>query len=246
MKLEKVLKNLGFSKNEAKVYLAALTTGLASAQDIAKQAGLQRTTTYSVLNVLVQKGVVGKSKVRGKSRFLAESPQKLVALAQEVQSDLDRALPELEAIHNRQEKKPKVLFYEGKEAIQNVYDDTLREQPKEILEWNTDAYFTDFPKDHDYIDTRVKLGIHAKRIAGKGSKWDTEHKRYDPNELSETAIVPKDMFWPDIEVNIYNNKVAFMNYEEKNSVIIESQVIADAMRQVYELSWLGARGIEEK
>jgi hypothetical protein len=52
--------------------------------------------------------------------------------------------------------------------------------------------------------------------------------------------VPKDKFWPGIEVNIYNNKVAFLNYAEKMSVIIESPAIAEAMRQVYELSWRGA------
>jgi hypothetical protein len=53
--------------------------------------------------------------------------------------------------------------------------------------------------------------------------------------------VDKKIFNPKIEVNIYNNKIAFMNYAENMSVIIESKPIADAMRQAYELSWLGAK-----
>ena len=30
--------------------------------------------------------------------------------------------------------------------------------------------------DPNYIQKRVTLGIHAKRIAGKGSKWDDKHR----------------------------------------------------------------------
>ena len=40
MKIENVLEKFGFSRHEAQVYLSALETGLASAQDIAEQAEL--------------------------------------------------------------------------------------------------------------------------------------------------------------------------------------------------------------
>src|SRR3989338_483634 len=193
MTIDNILNQLGFSTNEAKVYLAALSTGLASAAQIAK-----------------------------------------------------KALPELEALYNKKGTKPKILFFEGKEAIQNVYDDTLREKPKEILEWNTDAYFERFPKDHAYIAKRMELGIRARRIAGEGSVWQKKHQPYDHSELSETLIVPHDQFSPMIEVNIYNNKIAIMNYADEMSIIIENKAIAEAMRQAYELSWRGAKTLEVK
>ncbi|KKU48796.1 hypothetical protein A3H10_01570 [Candidatus Uhrbacteria bacterium RIFCSPLOWO2_12_FULL_46_10] len=246
MTIDNILNQLGFSTNEAKVYLAALSTGLASAAQIAKKAGLQRTTTYSVLDYLVRRGIVGQSKVRGKTRFVAEPPEKLLTLVGDIQAGLKKALPELEALYNKKGTKPKILFFEGKEAIQNVYDDTLREKPKEILEWNTDAYFERFPKDHAYIAKRMELGIRARRIAGEGSVWQKKHQGYDRAELSETVIVPKDQFWPMVEVNIYNDKVAFMNYADEMSVIIENKAIAEAMRQAYELSWRGAKANEIK
>ncbi len=240
IQFERLLHRLGFSQNEAKVYLACLQLGVNSAQHIAQKATLQRTTTYSVLGLLVKRGVVGKTKIRGKSRFLAEPPHKLLAVANELQTNVQQVLPELEAIYNRSEVKPKIVFYEGERAIQAVYDDTLREKPGEILEWNTDAYFGSARVDQRYIQKRVALGISAKRIAGAGSRWDTEHRRRDTTELSETRIVPREAFWPEVEVNIYGNKVAFMNYAEQMSVIIESKGIAQAMRQAYALSWQGA------
>lgn len=184
---------------------------------------------------------MGKTKIRGKTRFVAEPPDRLLTLTREIAERIKKTLPELEAIYNKKETKPKITFFEGPQAIQNVYDDTLREKPSEILEWNTDAYFQYPTVDPNYIDKRMALGIKARRIAGSGSKWDTKHKYLDQKELAETAIVPRDQFWPEIEVNIYGNKVAFMNYAENMSVIIESQAIAQAMRQAYELSWRGAK-----
>lgn len=246
MTKEQLLQKIGLSQNEAKVYLAALELGLNSAQNIAKQANLQRTTTYSVLDYLVERGVVGKSKENNKTRYQAEAPDKLLSIIADLQQEIKKQLPELEAIYNSHESKPRILFYEGKEAVQKVYDDTLHEHPKEILEWNTDAYF-DYPKvDPTYIAKRMALGIKAKRIAGNGSRWQTKHQKYDSAELSETIIVPREKFWPEIEVNIYNNKIAFLNYAEEMSVIIESPAIAEAMRQAYHLSWEGAKGIKIK
>lgn len=247
MKIEQLLQKLGFSQKEAKVYLASLELGTSSAQDVAKQAGLNRTTGYAVLNYLVNRGVMGKTKIRGKTRFIPEPPERLATLIHELDRAIAESLPELQAIYNKKETKPKITFYEGERAVQKIYDDTLAEKPTEILEYNTNAYFEGRADvDPDYIKKRIALGIHARRIAGKGSKWDTKHKYLDAKELSQTAIVPKENFDPQIEVNIYNNKIAFLNYAENMSVIIESQPIANAMRQAYELSWERAKQLESK
>ena len=243
---EQLLQKLGFSQNEAKVYLAALALGTSPAQKIAEKAVLQRTTAYSVLGYLVDRGIVSKTQERGKTRFRAEPPDKLLNLLKDLERDIQKKLPELEAVYNEGETKPKILFFEGKNAIQNIYDDTLRERPNEILEWNTDAYF-DYPTvDPTYIAKRMDKGIRARRIAGKGSRWDTKHKRYDQAELSETLIVPRDIFWPDVEINIYNNKVAFLNYANEMSIIIENRAIAKVMRQAYYLSWKGAQSYNKE
>lgn len=246
MHITQLLLKLGFSDNESKIYLAALEMGISSAQDIAEKAGIKRTTGYSVLSYLVNRGVMGKTKLKGKNRFIAEPPQRLLTLINEIEEGIKAALPELEAIYNKKDTKPKITFYEGKTAVQKIYDDTLIEKPAEILEYNTNAYFEGRADvDPNYIQKRVSLDIHAKRIAGRGSKWDDKHRFLDTKELSQTLIVPKEKFSPEIEINIYNNKVAFLNYADNMSVIIESKAIADAMRQAYMLSWEGAKKLSD-
>lgn len=248
MQLDRLLNQIGFSKNESKVYLAALESGPSSAQDLAERAELPRTTVYSVLEYLVERGVVGKTMHQGKTRFLADPPEKLLSIVTDLQKQVEKSLPQLEAVYNKSETKPKIYFYEGKGAVRKAFDDTLVVKPHEILMWNSDLYF-DFSRyglDPDYISKRVKLGMHAKRIAGEGSIWHTRNKPRDAQELSETTVVPRKIFWPGIEINIYANKVVFMNFEENNSVLIESKAIADAMRQAYNLSWIGAKSLEVK
>ena len=246
MNISNILQQLGFSKNEIEVYLASLELGVASAQDIAKKASIKRTTAYSVLDSLVQRGFIGKTVQHGRTRFLVEPPEKLLFTVANIKSQLESLLPQLQAVYNVKRTKPKITFFEGKGAIRNVYDDTLQEKPKEILEWNTDNYFKYFPKEYNYIQKRTQLHIKARRMAPSNSIWHKKHKSLDKIELAETVIIPKEIFSPEIEVNIYNNKVAFINYVEKMSVIIESPAIAKAMRQAYELSWAGAKGIEVK
>ena len=235
--IEATLHNLGLSPNEAKVYLAALEMGMASAQDISHKAGVIRTTGYSVLERLAIRNFVYKTKEKSKTRYVAESPKNLVHRFGHYQHELNSSLPELEAIYNQSQVKPKIVFFEGKDGIEEIYADTIREHPREILEYFSSDMFDEFPEfPREYVSNRVKHTIHAKRIASDHPKM-REHAKNDKAELSHSILLPKEEFNPPVEINIYNNKVAFMSYPDKMGIIIESQGIADTMRQIYHLLW---------
>jgi sugar-specific transcriptional regulator TrmB len=247
MKTHQLLQKLGFSENEIKVYLAALESGMTSAQDIAEKAGVKRTTAYSVLAYLVNRGVINKTKIKEKTKFIAEPPQRLLLLIKELEEGIKSSLPELETIYNQSDIKPKVTYYEGIEGIKNVFEDSLREKPSELLMWLTDDYFKDLPGySSEYIKERVKLNMHGRRIAPAGSIWQRQNKKRDTAELSETIAVPPQLMTTGVEMMLYNNKLAFMNFREKFGIIIESKAITEAVRQGFELSWIGAKAMEVK
>ncbi len=78
-----ILQELGLSRNEVKVYLAALTIGSSSANTIAKHAGLLRTSTYEILKSLVDKGIVSYV-LKGRVKYFeAASPDRLLKMAEE-------------------------------------------------------------------------------------------------------------------------------------------------------------------
>ena len=237
MQIIDILKNFGLSSNEANVYLSSLETRLSSAQDISNKARLKRTTTYSILETLVKRGLIIKTQDQGHNRFMALGPEELVAVFENYQADLKKALPELKAINNSGATKPRVMFFEGQAGIKNIYYDTVEEKPEVILEWNTSdiaKVLPDFPEE--YLRFRSSRKIMAKRIAPNDTLWQ-EHAQLDKEELSETKLLPVDTFNNKVEINIYNNKVAFMSYGDEMGLIIESKVVADTMRNIYNLFW---------
>ncbi len=237
MAIHQALINLGFSQNESAVYLASLEAGIAAAQDIADKAQLKRTTTYSVLEALVKRGFILKTQKEGKNRYIAENPKNLVEIFKRYQQDLHKALPELSALYNAKQIKPKVLFFEGKPGIKKIYYDTIEEKPEVILEWNTSEMFRMFPGfPEEYLNMRRQYNIRAKRIAPADKNW-AQRKKNDKEDMSTTKLLPSEDFNIPVEINIYNNKVAFMSYGDEVGLIIESKVIADAMRIIYNLFW---------
>lgn len=130
---DKHLSALGFSEKESLLYLSLLECGRSSANDLAKQCSIQRTTAYSVLESLAQRGLISKEISRGKTIFTAENPK---ALGRELERER-KALEEKEEVANdliellqpvhlsKDRGVPKLKFYDGKKNVENMLFDNL-------------------------------------------------------------------------------------------------------------------------
>ena len=67
--LEKELQNLGFYKNEAKVYLALLELGFTSTGPLIKKTNLHRNIVYESLDKLITHGLVASTMQKGKKHL---------------------------------------------------------------------------------------------------------------------------------------------------------------------------------
>ena len=77
--LEQELRGLNFSDNETAVYLDLIEIGVAGANELSKSTGISRTTVYSVLNTLIDRGLVNTEKqAGGATLFIAGNPQALL------------------------------------------------------------------------------------------------------------------------------------------------------------------------
>ena len=249
---QKQLIELGFNQKEAKVYLALLELGPSTATEIARQAKINRTTSYDILDSLAGDGLVnliGETKIQ---KYVAESPEKVIKFLEnkitKTKEQLNLAqslLPQLLSIYSTKEK-PKVKFYEGAEGMQAAFEDTLTAD-HEILAYAvgedmnkalSEKYFK------DYFKRRTLKNIAVRVIAP-----DTPESRAvimnDAKELRTSLLVPKDRFYFSIEMNIYNNKIMIASWREKFAIIIESEEIAGAQRKIFELAWEGAKAMQK-
>jgi len=249
--LQTTLAELGFSEKETKVYIALLELGAGTASEIARGAGILRTTAYNILDVLAGKGLAKLTGKEPKQEYVAEPPEKIIDyLKREIkgyQEKLARAselTPQLKSIHNVAER-PKIKFYEGKAGLIEVYEDTLTSHEEIRAYAALDDMYAALPGYFpDYFKRRAKKKIPIRGIIPY-TPAAAERMKYNKEEMRTAVLVPEKQFRFSPEINIYDNKVMIASWREKLGIIIESAEIADAMKKIFELAWQGAQKLGE-
>lgn len=251
--MDQIIQQLGLPQKESAVYLALLELGMSTVSSIAARAGLNRTTTYDILESLQTKGLVtavGESK---KKTYTAEHPSTLAGYYlrrsrqfERFAEDVEKLLPELVALYNEKGKRPRTRFYEGARGIETVYEDTLTaHEPIRAYASVRDMHAALPDYFPAYYERRSKKGITIRAIL-PATPEAIERARHDKQEARESILVPADQFDFSPEINIYDDKVAIMSLGEEFGVIIESKEIATAQKKIFELAWLGAQAVSSK
>ncbi len=250
LSLKKSLEYIGFSEKEVLIYLALIELGRGTVTQISHKAGINRPTGYHILASLEAKELVKVSGKEPKQEYVAEAPDQIEKfLLKKIENDQSyikearKIIPELKSMHNVVDR-PKVLFYEGKEGLEKVYEDTLTSHESIRAYASVGDMHTGLPGYFpEYYKRRAKKGIAIRAII-PNTEAGLERKTFDKEEMRETALVPKDSFYFSPEINIYDDKVMIASWKEKLGIIIESAEIADAMKKIYELAWTEARRLE--
>src|SRR3989339_1298906 len=131
--LKATLCQIGFTNNEAKIYLALINLGPQPANVIAKKAGLLRTTVYPLLDNLQKKSLIS-SFIKNGIRFFTvddiknileylERKKRLINHQKDFVLDI---LPRMEQLRAGILSPPKVHYFEGVDGVENVMNDSLK------------------------------------------------------------------------------------------------------------------------
>lgn len=251
-----LLEKLGFSEKEAKVYLAALEMGEDSVQNIAKKAGVNRATTYVILEKLMGLGLISTYEKDKKTYFVAENPKELENILneekielEERQKDLKENLNQMFAIYNRQKGKPIVRFFEGADGLIALdrYGRNLLKKGSEFLTISPfDLIEKLFPERRKRsLSERVKLGVKARTIYTRESPFTpVENKK----ELREAIFIPRDKFPLNATITIFPDwgiKLYYYDEVRPYGVAIESKELAKNFQLFFNLAWQGARNLKK-
>lgn len=237
MQLAKILERYGFTKIQAKVYLACLELGFSSVQRISLRANLSRSTVYEALDALRRRGLVSVFEKRNIKYFSAESPRKIVSESQGIAQMLKAALPHFEAIESRAGRQPIIRFFQGKQGMIAVLKEILREAKEircfssaEDLFETLDQYF---PK---FVSHRIKKRIPVRAIL-RESKKARERKELGPQQLRTVKIIPSQYEHHGL-IFIWQNKIAMFSFRgEMEVVVIESEELVSVQRAMFEYIW---------
>lgn len=251
-----VLRKAGLTESQAKGYLALIEHGALTPAQLAEKTDENRTNAYAIADKLVAYGLADKTDGKPVT-YAATHPSALETLAekrrkvlvrneQEVKQSLS---PLIDAFYQFREE-PGARTLQGIDGIKTVYNDTLKVKNKTIHLIRTtadgatlgDSYFT------TYRERRADAGIDTYALTPM-SDISYKHIRSGDDEKARyhRTPLPEGVYTAPVEIDIYDNKVAFIAFgETQMATIIESPPIAEAMRQIHAMATAHYASSEEK
>jgi sugar-specific transcriptional regulator TrmB len=234
----------GLSPTETTCYQALLTKEDWQPSKLAQTVSESRTNMYKILDKLVGLGLAEKFDKAKKIHYRAANPSRLIQLAHETRAQQESAQKELELSaqtlmreYIKTNEQPGVKYYQGKHEIEEIFDE-IEASSQEVVFVHTLAGtdFYGFEQMHNLRMKAVRSGTPR-----RGLTPDTKLASYDYKEkdhlvhLTRTWLAAEDYTAP-VEWGAFENKLYIISYgEEALGMIIESQQIADAFKQIYEL-----------
>ncbi len=231
------LTRVGMSERESTIYLMLLNNGLLTLSDISKKTGIHRPALYLILPKLQNKELIIKTKINKRDFYAAESPKKISKLFDKVQSGFNLFIERLSDQYNSENTKPTVQYFYGKEGYNFLFDDIASTLPKNGIYYRYSARRLDekyFNPTEYYINARKKKMFERKVITSV-QKNNTKKQRLE----REIKTIPEsfDLFDDNVSSYIYGDKVAFTDFDNQTTFIINSNKIAKFQKKLFELLW---------
>ncbi len=229
-----ILREIGLTDNEIKVYISLLKTGPRSATKISKEAGIHRSKTYDSLERLIFKGLVHHTTKDFKKIFSANPPKEILNLIEEKESKLreekDNAssiIKDLESLGENKREESSNNVYEGIKGIKVFHNKMLNTLSKgdfiEVLGIPTianellEGYFQEFHK------LRIKRGISIKLLylyeARDFLKQRMDLKLTEARYLEQSIETPSVIWIAKDTVGIFTFEPSTICYEIMNKEV---------------------------
>ncbi len=240
---EELLREIGLSLNEARVYEALLELGESSVQEISLKSKVHRRNVYDSVSKLIEKGLTSEVIIKSQKNFKAVHPRRLMELLKEKETKLDKSLPELATKYKQTEEKEEAYVYRGIEGFKNYLQDILKTK-ETVYFLGAKAFWLD-PRLKHFIPRfekeRKRLGIKFVHL------FDYEVKKQKSEILNVVGkpyrFLPK-KYSSETAVDIFGDYVVtFVGVEvgklqdEPIQFVTKSKLLADGHRKFFQFMW---------
>lgn len=241
--LERDLQAIGLSDKEARVYLAALELGSATAQAIAAKATVSRPNTYVMIESLGKRGLLNEITKGTKRYFTPTAPEKLLEIVsvqrqevQEKEAKIQRIMPGLLELTLTAKAAPTVRVLDGRDLWTELQEDILASGAVEVADLAAQdggPVCLRGGLDNQILDkcrVRAVISDSARSIKTAKSRQASEVRVRRP----DTRPFPGDLA-------VYGDRVFLSaNAADGVSVIIRDAAIAATLAALFEISWTAA------
>ncbi len=232
------LSKIGIPEKAVEIYLDLLDNGRSSPSEIVTRTGLHRPEVYRFIPLLLDMGLITKTKTGKRQFYTASSPQVLQELFQNFQDNASHIIQDLSEKYVTAHQKPHVEYREGRKGVTAVFADIVDTlKPDEIFYRVTSE--ADVAKVNTYLpsDYRTKRDKKSlqRYVIMSANAAGVKQNRLD----RDLVVVPPsiDDFRDNVLMTIYGNKVAYIDFNTETSVIIDSPLIAEFQTKLFRLAY---------
>ena len=242
--IHEVLERYGLTGKASDAYLALLSFGPATVTPFGRHLRVPATTAQSVLNRLVERGLVGTTKRRSRTVYEAHEPVVLRRLLERQVEEVASVIPFLKQLQTASGAAPKIRVFE-RDRINDVLIESLSCKEKLIHEIVSAGPLQEMIGERlHYTRRRVRAGIRLRSLRIES----TEIKKYSSaahaRELREAKFLPRELTfrW---SIFFWDDTVAFFAPPDEGFAwAVESRTLRVAMQQVFDLLWSVSRRME--
>lgn len=245
MNLE-MLRKVGLSEGEIKVYSALLNLGASGLNNIHEKVGMDRRNIYDILNKLIERGLVSYIDENGKRTFKISSPEKILSYIEEKKSSLDAVkkevselIPQMQEIFSSKKEDFSAEIFRGVEGMKAVWDDLLN---YDNIYWIGSGMYVPlgYPAFwDDWNKRRMKAKVGSYHLFRHDKRDDVKNRKgFEKNKITNWKFLPQEFSGNPTVTVIYGDKVAQMLLGENiNVFVIESKELAENYKKYHKYLW---------
>lgn len=247
MKTE-ILKGIGLTESEIKVYLALLELGDSTRGDIVNKSGIAGSKVYEILEKLQEKSLVSiyiKDKIK---HFKPTSPQQILNYLDdkkqqisEIEKEATSILPNLLKLYSSSKEEQEVELINGLKGLELIFKEQIG-----LMNKGETCYVIGGTKgvDEEVIQAffekvhlwREEKGIKTKMLFNSTQKESTE-KLYSTKKYRNTTTKYIQHTSP-VAINIYKDRTIIIIFGKTITAIhIKSKDVANSFMEYFNLLW---------
>jgi len=235
-----ILKDIGLTNAEIKVYLTLLELGTSTAGPILEKTGLHNSVVHMTLNRLIEKGLISFVKEGKRNIYQSTNPKHIVEYINEKKERFEEILPQLLLTQQQAKEKPEIISFRGTKGIKELLYELLDAGGKEhhTLGSTKKSLMLGETWWISYHKKRANKGITAKLLFNESLQFWKAEIKYPKSKIKYTQVG----FEPLTETIVRNDKIGIIIWTDKPiGVLIHQREAAKSYDKFFELVWKSAK-----
>lgn len=232
-----LLKWIWLSEKASMIYLSLLENWKSSITEIQNDINIHRVEIYRLLPLLLENWLVKQSIKWKRKLYSPASPTKIEEIYNDIQKSNKWAIAHLVEKYSQLQNKPSISYWKWQKALKEVFNDIIDSQKHWDIFYRITSEIDTAEINKKYLPKNYREKRDKKELERYVIMSSKSAKQKQKRLERELKIIPEklDEFDDNVFMSIYADKLAYIDFNNESSVIIENKQIADFQKKLFKL-----------